>query len=169
MKEAPVAAAIANAAAGSLRSTLTPTGAELNSTIEQMILVIAAIVTGWTCFWKGTSPKFSTMMASTPPARSVFASVIASRSTLSKLPQYPGDPGKAFRCTMPMIPVGVCFRIHSPILLLATNANRNVDRAQDFDWVSNPKLSQIPKYRVSVFLSRLDVPLLGGKFQSLNL
>ena len=68
-----------------------------------------------------------------------------------------------------MIPVGVCFRIHSPILLLATNANRNVDRAQDFDWVSTPELSLIPKYRVYVFLSRLDVPLLGDKFQSLNL
>src|SRR5260221_195001 len=103
MNAAPVAAAMASAAEASFRRTFTPKGKATERASSVMTRVIAAMVSGSTrLFRKGRSPKFSTAMASTPPAARASASANARASTSCREPSYNGAPGKGARCTIPM-------------------------------------------------------------------
>ena len=50
---------------------------------------------------KGESQKFSMIIPSTPPLASASASNSAASMTSCMLPFHPGEPGRAFRWTMP--------------------------------------------------------------------
>ena len=100
---APVATATARADSASLLSTLTPKGRAVTRVISPITTDIAATVAASTRpLVNGTSPKFSTRSASTPPSARPRASSSAAWMSAFMLPAQRGVPGRAPRCTMPM-------------------------------------------------------------------
>src|SRR5215468_1093187 len=93
MKRAPTAVAIARA--------------ETAPRISVATAAMAATQAGSTRPGEnGTSPKFSTRMASTPPSTRAWASARAARVTSFIEPAHRGLPGSGSRCTMPTMAFG---------------------------------------------------------------
>src|SRR5215472_3796797 len=107
MKRAPTAVAMARAETASERRALMPRGRETAPRISVATAAMAATQAGSTRPGeKGTSPKFSTRMASTPPSARARASARAARVTSFIEPAHRGLPGSGSRCTMPTMAFG---------------------------------------------------------------
>src|SRR5499426_78400 len=139
MKRAPTAVAMARAETASERRALMPRGRDTPPRISVATAAMAATQPGSTRPGaKGTSPKFSTRMASTPPSARAWASARAARVTSFIEPAQRGLPGSGSRCTMPTTAFGEP-KIASRLMNQAGKAWRNRSMQEYSDQVMAPR------------------------------
>src|SRR5215475_3890500 len=139
MKRAPTAVAMARAETASERRALIPRGRETAPRISVATAAMAATQAGSTRPGeKGTSPKFSTRMASTPPSARAWASARAAWVTAFIEPAQRGLPGSGSRWTMPTTAFGEP-KIASRLMNQAGMAWRNRSMQEYSDQVMAPR------------------------------